>query len=57
MDIDDLGNLKDLPRLVFIDQECGNNKVFNNCRKFTRNIKKKRKPDVLQAYRCSLCDK
>ena len=24
IDIDDLGNLEDSPRLVFIDEECGN---------------------------------
>ena len=24
VDIDDIGNLEDLPRFVFIDEECGN---------------------------------
>ena len=27
LDIDGIGNLTDLPRLMFIDEECGNLKV------------------------------
>ena len=38
-----IGNLVDLPRLMFINEECG-------------NIRKK-KSEVLQAYRCQICDK
>ena len=30
VDIDDLGNLENLPRFVFIDEECGNLKVVND---------------------------
>ena len=28
--IDDIGNLEDSPRLVFIDEECGNLKVASD---------------------------
>ena len=48
IDIDDIGNLEDLLRIVFIYEECGNLKVFVN---------EKKKPGVLQTYRCPLCDK
>ena len=30
IDIDDIGNLEDSPRLVFIDEECGNLLVVND---------------------------
>ena len=30
IDIDDIGNLEDSPKLVFIDEECGNLIVFND---------------------------
>ena len=30
IDIDDIGNLEDSPRLVFIDEECGNLLVIND---------------------------
>ena len=46
-DIDDTGNLEDSPRLVFIDEECGNLIVVNDEGKLTRNISQK-KSDVLQ---------
>ena len=29
IDIDDTGNLKDLPRLVFVNEESGNPKIFD----------------------------
>ena len=57
IDIDDIGNLEDLLRIVFIHEECGNLKVFVDGRELTGNINKKKKPGVLQAYRCPLCDK
>ena len=57
IDIDDIGNFLDLLRLVFIHEECGNLKVFFDGEELTRNINQKKKPDVLQAYRCPLCDK
>ena len=48
-----IGILEDLPRLVFVEKECGNLKVFINGEDLTRSIDKK-KPDVLQTYRCPL---
>ena len=56
-DIDDIGNLVDLPRLIFIIEECGNLKVVVDGGEVTINIDRKKKSDVLQAYRCPLCDK
>ena len=56
-DIDDIGNLVDLPRLIFIIEECGNLKVVVDGGEVTININRKKKSDVLQAYRCPLCDK
>ena len=56
IDIDDIGNLEDLLRIVFIHEECGNLKVFVDGRELIENSKKK-KPGFLQAYRCPLCDK
>ena len=57
IDIDDIGNLEDLLRIVFIHEECGNLKVFVGGGELTRNINEKKKPGVLQTYRCPLCDK
>ena len=54
IDIDDIGNLKDLLRIVFIHEEYGNLKVFVDGRELTGNINK---PGALQTYRCPLCDK
>ena len=48
IDIDDIGNLEDLPRLVFIDEECGNLIVVNDGAELTRNINQRKKSDVLQ---------
>ena len=45
-DIHDTRNLKDLPRLVLIDEECGNLKLVNDNGEFTRNINQK-KSDIL----------
>ena len=41
--IDDMGNLEDSPRLVFLDEECGNLLVLNDDRELTRNINQKKK--------------
>ena len=49
--------LEDLPRLVFINEKCGNLKVVAGDEELFVSIKKKKKADVLQAYRLSLCDK
>ena len=54
--IDGIGNLEDLPRLVFTDEECGNLMVVNDG-ELTRNINQKRKSDVSEATKCSLCGK
>ena len=43
--------------LVLITEECGNPKVVLYLGEFTRNINQKKKPGVLQACRCPLCDK
>ena len=57
IDVDDIGNLEDLLKIVFIHEECGNLKVFVDGGELTGNINKKKKLGVLQAYRCSLCGK
>ena len=46
VDINVFGKLEDLPRLVFIDEECGNLKVVNDGGELTRNINQKKKSDV-----------
>ena len=46
IDIDDIGKLKDSPRLVFIDEDCGNVIVVNDGGELTRNINQKKKSDV-----------
>ena len=45
-DIDVIGNLEDLPRLVFIDEKWGNIKVLVDGVELNRNINKKKNPDV-----------
>ena len=57
IDIDGIGNLMDLARLLFIDEECENLRVVVNGGGLTRNISRKKKSCLLQAYRCLLCDK
>ena len=47
IDIDDIGNLEDSPRLVFINEECGNLIVVNDGGELTENTSQK-KSDVLQ---------
>ena len=56
IEIDGILNLENLSRTVFIDEECWNLKVVVDVGELTRNITKKKKPDVLQAYKCPLCD-
>ena len=41
IDIDELGNLEDLPRLVFINEECGNLILANDGGERTKNISQK----------------
>ena len=50
-------NLEDLPRLVLINEECGKPRVVVDGGELTRNISQKKKPGVLQACGCLLCDK
>ena len=50
IDIDDIGHLEELPRLVLIDKERGKPKVVNDGRELTRNIYQKKKGDVLQYH-------
>ena len=57
IDINIIGNLEDLLRIVFIHKECGDLKVFVDGGEPTRNINKKKKPGVSQTYRCPLCGK
>ena len=42
----------DLPRLMFINEECANLKLTVDVEEFTKNNNKKKKPEeeVLQAY-------
>ena len=47
----------DLPRLMFIDEECGNLKVVVDGGEPTSNNNRKKNSEVLQAYSCQLCDK
>ena len=47
-DIDDIRNLEDSPGFVFIDEECQNLIVVNDGGELARNIKQKKKSDVLQ---------
>ena len=57
IDINDIGNLEDLLRIVFVHEECWNLNVFVGGRELTRHINEKKKPGVLQTCRCPLCDK
>ena len=41
IDIDDIENLEDSPRLVFINEECGNLVVVNDGGELTKNISRK----------------
>ena len=56
IDIDSTGNLVDLPRLMFIDEEFGNFKVVLDGGELTRNNNREKSSEVLQAYKCQLCD-
>ena len=50
-DIDDIGNLEDLLRIVIIHEECGNLKTFVDGGELIRNInKKKKKPGLLDVH-------
>ena len=51
IDTDDSGKLEDLLKIVPVNKECGNPKVFDGG-ELTKSIIKKKKQDVLQACRC-----
>ena len=57
IDMDDIENLEDLLRIVFIHEQCENLKVFIGGGELTRHINEKKKAGVLQTYRFPLCDK
>ena len=48
VNIDDIRNLDQSPRLVFIDEKCGNLIVVNDSGELTKNFGQKKKSDVLQ---------
>ena len=48
IDIDNIGNLEDSPRLVFIEEEFGNLIEVNDGGELTKNMNHKKKSDVLQ---------
>ena len=56
IDIDSIANLEDLLIIGFIHEECVNLKVFVDWGELTRNINKKKKAGILQAYKCPLFD-
>ena len=47
IDIDGIGNIMDLPGLMFIDEECGNLKEVVDCGELTRINDRTRKSEVL----------
>ena len=57
IEIDDIGNLEDLLRVVWIDEECQNLKIVNGSGELTTNIRQKKMSDFLPAFRYPLCDK
>ena len=57
IDRDDIGNLEDLLRLVLISEKCGNTIVVVDGGKLDKNVTQKKRPGVLQTFRCPLCDK
>ena len=57
IDVDGIWNLVDLARLMFIDEEnveilSGSCKDVVDGGKFTRNNNRRKRSEVLQAYRC-----
>ena len=57
--IDDIGNLENLLKIVSIHKECGNLKVFVDGRELTGNINNKNESGVLQKiaflqYECGI---
>ena len=52
IDIDEIGNVEDLPKLMFINEECGNLQLVNDGGELTRNINQKKKSNVSQSHGC-----
>ena len=50
--LEGIRNLVDLPRLMFIDEECRNLKAVVDGGGFTRNNNRKKRLEVMQTYRC-----
>ena len=50
IDINDIVNLENSPKLVFIDEECANFIAVNDCRERTRNINRKKNSDVRREH-------
>ena len=48
IDTDDIENLENSPRLVFIDEKCGNLIVVDDGGELNRSTNQKKKTDVLQ---------
>ena len=51
IDIDDIGNLEHSPRLMFINEECGNLIVVNDGGELTENITQKRQTFYNSLYK------
>lgn len=52
--MDEIGNLQDLLRLLFIHEESGHLKNVVDGREFTRDINKKKKSDALKTTMSTL---
>ena len=48
VNINDIRNLDQSPRLVLFDEKCGNLIAVNDSGELTRNISQKKKSDVIQ---------
>ena len=56
IDRDGIGILVDLPRILFVDEECGNLKVVVDGGEFTRNNNRKKRSKICHSYnRYNLC--
>ena len=55
--LDGIGNLVELPKLMFIYEECANLEGVVDGGGVTRKSNRKKKSEVLEACRCQICDK
>ena len=51
-ELDGIENSVDLPRLMFIDEECVKLKVIVDGEELIRNNNRKKRSDVIQSFRC-----